>query len=76
LHPKAITLIGRKGKALSSFADLKGDKVNVGNLGAGLRAPIKIVLDAFGMQMSNFALAAELKGSKQPPALVTVKSMP
>ena len=69
-------LIGCKGKALTSFADLKDDKVNVGNLGASLRAPITIVLDAFGMQMNNFARATELKGIKQQLALVTVKSIP
>ena len=53
-------LIWRKGKALNSFADLKNDKINADNLGAGLRAPIKIVLDTFDMQINNFALAAEL----------------
>ena len=60
LHPQTATLIWRKGKALNSFADLKNDKINAGNLGASLRAPIKIVLGAFDMQINNFALAAEL----------------
>jgi hypothetical protein len=69
VHPEPFTLIVRKGKGITNFADLKGEKVNVGNPGSGQRATMEVVMDAFDMEMSDFALAAELKGSEQPQAL-------
>jgi TRAP transporter TAXI family solute receptor len=69
VHPEPFTLIVRKGKGITSFEGLKGHKVNVGNPGSGQRATMEVVMDAFGMTMGDFALAAELKGSEQPQAL-------
>ena len=61
--PRPFTLIARKGSGISSFEDLQGKKVNVGNPGSGQRATMEVVMESFGMKMSDFALAAELKGS-------------
>jgi TRAP transporter TAXI family solute receptor len=61
-----------RGKAFNNvkkFEDLKGLKVNVGNPGSGQRATMEVVMDAFGMKMSDFAVAAELKGSEMAQAL-------
>lgn len=69
VHPEPFTLIARKGSGISGFMDLKGKKVNVGNPGSGQRATTEVVMEAFGMQMSDFALAAELKGSEMAQAL-------
>ncbi|MBI3710253.1 MAG: TAXI family TRAP transporter solute-binding subunit, partial [Proteobacteria bacterium] len=42
---------------------------NVGNPGSGTRSSIEELLDAIGMKMSDFALAAELKPDEHGPAL-------
>lgn len=69
VHPEPFTLIVRDGTGISGFADLKGKKVNVGNPGSGQRATMEVVMDAFGLTMDDFALAAELKGSEMAQAL-------
>jgi len=69
VHPEPFTLIARKGSGVSSFESLKGKKVNVGNPGSGQRATMEVVMEAFGMTMSDFALAAELKGSEMAQAI-------
>lgn len=69
VHPEPFTLIAKKGSGIASFEDLKGKKVNVGNPGSGQRATMEVVMEAFGMKMSDFALAAELKGSEMAQAI-------
>ena len=69
VHPEPFTLIARKGSGISSFESLKGKKVNVGNPGSGQRATMEVVMDAFGISMGDFALAAELKGSEMAQAI-------
>ena len=44
-------------------------KVNVGNPGSGQRATMEVVMESFGMKMSDFSLAAELKGSEMAQAI-------
>jgi len=69
VHPEPFTVMARSGSGISSFEDLKGKRVNVGNPGSGVRATAEVVMDAFGMTMDDFALAAELKGSEMAQAL-------
>ncbi len=69
IHPEPFTLIVQKGSGIAKFEDLKGKKVNVGNPGSGQRATTEVVMEAFGMKMEDFALAAELKGSEMAQAL-------
>jgi len=69
VHPEPFTLIAKKGSGIASFEDLKGKKVNVGNPGSGQRATMEVVMEAFGIKMSDFALAAELKGSEMAQAI-------
>ncbi|HPE59787.1 MAG TPA: TAXI family TRAP transporter solute-binding subunit [Thiolinea sp.] len=69
LHPEPFTLVVRADTGIKSFEDLKGKKVNVGNPGSGQRATTEVVMGAYGMEMGDFALAAELKGSEMAQAL-------
>jgi TRAP transporter TAXI family solute receptor len=69
VHPEPFTLLSRGDKPIRRFEDLKGYKVNVGNPGSGQRATMEVVMEAFGIKMSDFALAAELKGSEMAQAL-------
>ncbi len=69
VHPDPFTLVARKGSGISGFSDLRGKRFKVGNLGSGQRATTEIVMEAFGMTMDDFALAAELKGTVMSQAL-------
>jgi len=64
VHPEPFTLIVRADSGVTSFEELKGKRVNVGNPGSGQRATMEVVMDAFGMTMDDFALATEYKGSE------------
>jgi TRAP transporter TAXI family solute receptor len=69
LHPEPVTVVVSKQSGVSSFADLKGKKFNVGNPGSGTRATLDELLDAMGWKISAFALASELKADEHGPAL-------
>jgi len=69
VHPEPFTLIVRSDSGIGSFEDLKGKRVNVGNPGSGQRATMEVVMDAFGIGMSDFALATEYKGSEMAQQL-------
>ena len=64
VHPEPFTLLVRGDSGISSFEELKGKRVNVGNPGSGQRATMEVVMSAFGMSMDDFALATEYKGSE------------
>lgn len=69
VHPEPFTMLARSGSGISTFEDLKGKRVNVGNPGSGQRATMEVVMDAYGISMDDFAVASELKGSEMAQAL-------
>jgi TRAP transporter TAXI family solute receptor len=69
VHAEPFTLIVRGDSDINTFTDLKGKRVNVGNPGSGQRATTEVVMNAYGMTMDDFALAAELKGAEMAQAL-------
>jgi len=69
VHPEPFTLIVRADSGITGFEGLKGKRVNIGNPGSGQRATMEVVMDAFGMKASDFALASELKGSEMAAAI-------
>lgn len=69
VHPEPFTLIVRADSGITSFEDLKGKRVNVGNPGSGQRATMEVVMEAFGVSMDDFALATEYKGSEMATQL-------
>lgn len=69
VHPEPFSVLARGGSGISSFEDLKGKRVNVGNPGSGLRATAEVVMDAYGMTMDDFSVASELKGAEMAQAL-------
>lgn len=69
VHPEPFTVVARRDSGISTFDDLKGKRVNVGNPGSGQRGTMEVVLDALGWTMSDFALASELRPAEQAAAL-------
>ncbi|MEO3415078.1 TAXI family TRAP transporter solute-binding subunit [Roseovarius sp. CAU 1744] len=69
VHPEPFTVVARADAGISSFEDLKGKRVNVGNPGSGQRGTMDVVLEALGWTIDDFALASELKAAEQSAAL-------
>jgi TRAP transporter TAXI family solute receptor len=69
VHPEPFTVVARADAGISTFDDLKGKRVNVGNPGSGQRGTMEVVMDAKGWTMGDFALASELQAAEQSQAL-------
>ena len=69
VHPEPFTVVARADAGISSFDDLKGKRVNIGNPGSGQRGTMEVVMEAMGWSTSDFALASELKSAEQSQAL-------
>jgi len=69
LHPEPFTVLARADSGIETFDDLKGERVNVSNPGAGSRATFEVLMEAKGWTMDDFALASELKSAEQSQAL-------
>ncbi|MFD3191432.1 TAXI family TRAP transporter solute-binding subunit [Sedimentitalea sp. HM32M-2] len=69
VHPEPFTVVARADAGISSFADLKGKRVNIGNPGSGQRGTMEVVMQAMGWSTSDLALASELKAAEQSAAL-------
>lgn len=69
VHPEPFTVVARADSGISTFEDLKGKRVNLGNPGSGARATFEVVMEKMGWAAGDFALAAELKSAEQAAAL-------
>lgn len=68
-HPDVVTILARTDAGINVMDDLRGKRVNIGNPGSGSRATAEVLLDAVGIEVSEFALASELKSAEQSAAL-------
>lgn len=69
VHPELFTVVARKDSGITSFDDLQGKRVNIGNPGSGQRATMEEIMAVKGWDMGVFKLASELKSSEQSQAL-------
>ena len=69
VHPEPFTVVARADAGISSFEDLKGKRVNVGNPGSGQRGTMEVLMDKMGWSMGDFAVASELQAAEQSQAL-------
>lgn len=69
VHPEPFTVVARADSGISTFEDLKGKRVNIGNPGSGQRGTMEVLLAALGWTTDDFALATELKAAEQSAAL-------
>jgi TRAP transporter TAXI family solute receptor len=69
LHPEPFTVVVRPDSGISTFEDIVGKRVNVGNPGSGQRATVEVLMEAYGWTMDDFALASELPSREQAQAL-------
>ena len=69
VHPEPFQLIAGKDSGISSWDDLKGKIVNIGNPGSGQRGTMEVLMKARGMSIDDFKQATELTSSEQVNAL-------
>ena len=69
VHPEPFTVVARADAGITSFDQLKGKRVNIGNPGSGQRGTMEVVMAALGWTTDDFALASELKSAEQSKAL-------
>ena len=69
VHGEPFTVVARDDAGVTTFDDLKGKRVNIGNPGSGQRGTMEVIMDKMGWSLSDFSLASELKSSEQSAAL-------
>ena len=69
IHPEPFTVVARADAGITTFADLQGKRVNIGNAGSGQRATMDVLMEALGWTTADFALASELQAAEQSQAL-------
>jgi TRAP transporter TAXI family solute receptor len=69
IHPEPFTVVARADANITTFEDLKGKRVNVGNPGSGQRNTMEVLMEQMGWTMNDFALASELQPAEQAQAL-------
>jgi TRAP transporter TAXI family solute receptor len=69
LHAEPLTVVARADSGISTFDDLKGKRVNIGNPGSGQRALMDLLIAEKGWTNADFAVAAELAPAEQSSAL-------
>jgi uncharacterized protein len=69
IHPEPFTVVARKDAGITTFEDLKGKRVNVGNPGSGQRDTMEVLMKKMGWTMADFALVSELQAAEQSQAL-------
>ena len=69
VHPEPFTVVARADAGISSFEDLQGKRVNVGNPGSGQRGTMEVLMAEMGWDMDVFAVASELQAAEQSQAL-------
>ena len=69
VHPEPFHIIVGKNSGITSWGDLKGKRVNIGNPGSGQRGTMEVLMAAHGISASDFKIATELTSSEQSKAL-------
>ncbi len=69
LHPEPFTVVARADAGITSFDDLPGKRVNIGNPGSGQRGTMEVVMAAMGWTEDTFGQVTELPAGEQSLAL-------
>ncbi|MCK5575228.1 MAG: TAXI family TRAP transporter solute-binding subunit [Sphingomonadales bacterium] len=69
MHSELIHIVARADSGINIFSDLKGKRVNIGNLGSGHRATTELMMSYLGWTNETFSVALELYSAEQSQAL-------
>jgi TRAP transporter TAXI family solute receptor len=69
IHPEAVTLVAAADAGIKTFADLKGKRVNIGNIGSGQRQNSIDAFTANGMNFKKDIKHESIKAAEAPGLL-------
>ena len=69
LYAEPFTVVARVDSGIKTFGDLKGKRVNIGNIGSGQRATMEALMKTLGWMQTDFAETHALKSVDQAKAL-------
>lgn len=69
LHRESFAVIARADSAIHDFADIRGQRIGIGKIGAGYTFTRDVVLDFYGWTISDFDRAQELGPTAQDRTL-------
>ncbi|NQY93699.1 MAG: TAXI family TRAP transporter solute-binding subunit [Campylobacteraceae bacterium] len=69
IYPELLTLVTRRDANINSLDDLKGKRINIGNLGSGQEASTNLLFRESNIDKSILKFASSLKASEMPDAL-------
>ncbi len=69
LQSEVFTILARKDAGITTFDDLKGKRVNIGNPGSGQRDTFEQVMQEKGWTNEVFSLVSDLKPAEQASAM-------
>jgi len=69
IYSEPFTIVARKDSGIKVFDDLKGKRINLGNLGSGHRATMEVLMKEKGWTRSMFSHVSEVISSDQAEAL-------
>ncbi|MCR4377955.1 MAG: TAXI family TRAP transporter solute-binding subunit [Rhodospirillales bacterium] len=69
VHSELMQIVARADSAIKTFQDLKGKRINIGNLGSGQRSATELILAYHGWMKATFPKIGELHSAEQSKAL-------
>lgn len=69
IYPEPFTVVARRDSGIETFDDLKGKRVNIGNVGSGQRAMMEYILKEKGWTVDDFRKTMALPSNQQAKAL-------
>ena len=69
VHPEPFQILAGEGSGITSWDDLEGKRVNIGNPGSGQRGTFEVLLNANNVDLDYFGTASEFTSSEQSTAL-------
>ncbi len=63
IHDEYLTIIVKNNSQISSFSDLRGKKINIGNIGSGSSVLFEQMVEKLGWNMSDFKKLYQESGS-------------
>lgn len=69
MHSELIQIVARADSGIKTFSDLKGKRVNIGNVGSGHRATMERMMAYLGWTKDTFSTVLELHSAEQSKAL-------
>lgn len=69
IYPESFTLVTRKDANINGIMDIKGKRINIGNLGSGNEATALALFKALNIKTTDLSYVGNLNSSAMPDAL-------